>query len=71
MPEDGGKSERGAERRGGDARVTSVVLSKDLFEQLDQFSWAYRLTRSKVVEDALRDYFKRNPPPEVLIKPRK
>jgi len=64
-------ADRGTARRGGKAQVTSVVLATDLRADLENYAWAYKLNRSEVIEQALRDFFKRNPPPRVTVTPRK
>ncbi len=63
--------ERTTARRGGKAKVTSVVLDAELREDLEKYAWAYKLNRSEVMEQALREFFKRDPPPLVTITPRK
>ena len=67
----GTEPNRGPIRRGGKAKVTSVVLDAELRDQLEDYAWALRLNRSEVMEQALREFFKLNPPPRVTITPRK
>lgn len=63
---------RGTARRRGKATAKTFVIDNELAAKVDKYSWGYRLSQSEVVEDALRFFFKENPPPRVTVtKPKK
>ena len=58
---------RGTDRRAGTATASTFVIDNELAEKLDKYAWGHRLSKSEVVEEALRLFFKKNPPPRVTV----
>ena len=58
---------RGTDRRGGKATASTFVIDNELAAMVDKYAWGHRMSKSEVVEDALRLFFKRNPPPRITV----